>query len=229
MDEKDFVPDMTIEYPSGRYIFGRQEVRRYLARDMKQQLERTTYCLGEAPTLLGEIGIPFDMQDKRAYQTGDFSVQVKAMDASLAALEANLLGATIWTYSAANDNQWGDQWNGEDFSIFSRDQQTDPEDINSGGRALDAVLRPYARKIAGEPTQMQFDLEQRYFDFEFKHDPDVEAPTEIFVPNFQYPNGYEVQVSDGSYEIDTHNQVLIYSHSQEKPEHRVSLRPKGDS
>ncbi len=48
----------------------------------------------------------------------------------------------------------------EDLSIFSRDQQNDRMDIDSGGRALAALVRPYARKIAGEPLRMTFDLKQ---------------------------------------------------------------------
>ncbi|MCJ7559593.1 heliorhodopsin HeR, partial [Candidatus Bathyarchaeota archaeon] len=45
-----------------------------------------------------------------------------------------------------------------DFSIFSRDQQDNPDDITSGGRALSGFVRPYARKTAGEPVSMSFDL-----------------------------------------------------------------------
>ena len=61
---------------------------------------------------------------------------------------------------ADNDNRWGDQWNDEDLSIFSRNQQADPEDVNSGGRALEAVVRPYARAVAGEPLRMTFDVKR---------------------------------------------------------------------
>jgi len=84
-----------------------------------------------------------------------------------------------------------------------RDQQTDLTDVHSGGRALEAVVRPYPRAVAGEPLRMAFDIRKKTFFFEFRHDPEIEAPTEIFVPNYQYPEGYAVEVSDGSYEIPT--------------------------
>jgi hypothetical protein len=89
-------------------------------------------------------------------------------------LEANLLHATLWNYTADNNNQWGDQWNEEDLSIFSLDQQHDPDNIHSGGRALQAVVRPYAVCTAGEPLSMKFDLKRRAFEFEFRHDVNVE-------------------------------------------------------
>lgn len=39
----------------------------------------------------------------------------------------DFLSATIWNYTADNSNHRGDQWNDEDLSIFSRDQQHDPK------------------------------------------------------------------------------------------------------
>jgi hypothetical protein len=142
------------------------------------------------------------------------------------ALEANLLSFTLWNYTADNTNERGDQWNDEDLSIFSRDQQG-PEDIDAGGRALEAAVRPYARKIAGEPLRMAFDIKRRAFEFEFRHDPTVSAPTEIFVPNYQYPDGYLVEVSDGTYDVDRDSQTLAYRHSTERQVHHVRVRHPG--
>jgi hypothetical protein len=142
-------------------------------------------------------------------------------------MDANLLSWTLWNYTPDNTNTRGDQWNDEDFSIFSRDQQAHPQDINSGGRALEAVVRPYARAIAGEPLKMSFDRKSRAFEFEFRHHPEITTPTEIFVPNGQYPHGYHVDVSDGAYEIDRAGQLLIYRHSSEREVHSVRVRPSG--
>ena len=41
--------------------------------------------------------------------------------------------------------------------------------------------------------------------------PSITAPTEIFVPNYQYPHGYHVEVSDGTYEIDRAEQSIDLS------------------
>jgi len=73
------------------------------------------------------------------------------------ALEANLLSYALWNYTSDNTNQHGDLWNDEDLSIFSPDQRTDPANINSGGRALRAVIRPYAVSTAGIPVSLKFD------------------------------------------------------------------------
>jgi len=112
------------------------------------------------------------------------------------------------------------------ISGFSRDQQTDPDDINSGGRALEAVVRPYAGKIAGEPLKMSFDIQRKRFDFTFRDDPAVGAPTEIFVPDFQYPHGIRVTLSDGSFEHDRERQVLTYWHTEQTQVHRLRIEPK---
>jgi len=141
------------------------------------------------PTLIGEVGIAFDLENKKAYQTDDFRAQIKAFDRTLRALEENLHHYTLWNYTADNTNTRGDMWNDEDLSIFSRDQQEDPENINSGGRALEAVVRPYPLATAGEPLKIRLDIKKKEFEFIFRHDPAVQEPTVIFVPLIQYLNG----------------------------------------
>jgi hypothetical protein len=53
---------------------------------------------GETPCLVSETGIPFDMDDKKAYDDGDYTNQCKAMDANNWALEKARLSYTLWTY-----------------------------------------------------------------------------------------------------------------------------------
>ena len=77
---------------------------------------------GSHPVLFTEIGIPYDMDNGYAYKTGNYSSQVSAMDANHFALEGSgANGYTLWTYVASNNHPWGDNWNGEDLSIFSVD------------------------------------------------------------------------------------------------------------
>ena len=61
-------------------------------------------------------------------------------------------------------------------------------DNDAGGRALSAVIRPYAMKVAGIPTVQEFNLQSRRFVFAFKNNdwiPDSEEKaTEIYLPHF---------------------------------------------
>jgi hypothetical protein len=220
---KRFLPHLAVDFERGTFVVGRGRVQRSFVQQLAHLKAEATERLGGVPTLVGEFGIPFDLAGKRAYRTGDFSQQVQALDRTFRALDANLLSGTLWNYTADNDNRWGDQWNDEDLSIFSRDQQADPQDINSGGRALDAAVRPYARAVAGEPLEMVFDVKRRTFAFAFRHDAAVEAPTELYVPSLHYPDGYQVEVSDGEVTVDPAAQTLVYRHSLARDLHRIRI------
>jgi hypothetical protein len=57
--------------------------------------------MGNHPCVLTEFGIPYDMDDKYAYKTGDYSSQASAMDANHYAIEGSLMaGYTLWLYMA---------------------------------------------------------------------------------------------------------------------------------
>jgi len=228
---KNFIGWMTMDFLTQKLIFGPKRVRQTFVDQIALIVKVSKERMNNAPTLIGEVGIPFDMKNKKAYRTGDFSLQVKALDATMQALEANVVSFTLWNYTADNTNERGDQWNDEDLSIFSRDQQTPAAqqqasgDIHDGGRALEAAVRPYARKIAGEPLRMSFDIKRKLFEFEFRHDATVEAPTEIFVPNYQYPDGYAVKVTGGTYDVDKENQTLAYHPTAGPDVHTIRVKP----
>lgn len=81
------------------------------------------------PTIIGEIGTPFDMDSKRSYgytdggkYKGDYSRQERALDASLNAADGeNCLNWTVWTYCPDGSHPWGDGWNMEDLSLWCSD------------------------------------------------------------------------------------------------------------
>ena len=55
--------------------------------------------MGNHPCVLTEFGIPYDMDDKYAYKTGDYSSQSGAMDANHFAVEGSKMeGYTLWLY-----------------------------------------------------------------------------------------------------------------------------------
>jgi hypothetical protein len=206
-------------------VVGPGAVRRSFRAQLAALARWSRERLGGAPLVLGEFGAPMDLDGGEAYRTGDFRAQVRALDRSFKAVEENLMSAFLWNHTSANTNAHGDDWNGEDFSLFSRDQLTDRNGIDSGGRALEAAVRPYARATAGEPTRMRFDMKRRVFEYEFRHDPMVSAPTEVFVPRLHYPGGCRVTVSDGSYVLRPETQSLSYRHGTRQPMHKIRVAP----
>ncbi len=114
----------------------------------------------------------------------------------------------------------------KDGQIFSRDQQNVTGDINDGGRALEAVLRPYATKIPGKPIEMLFDIQNKVFRFTFRMDPDLTAPLEIFVPEYQYPLGFLFDASDGKHEINEKSQTVLYFPYRGKELHFIKITSK---
>ncbi len=91
-------------------------------------------------------------------------------------------------------------------SIYSVDQRDNPSDINSGGRALEGFVRPYARKIAGRPLKMKFKRETGAF--RFVYDVTGDGAAEVFVPRLQYPDGFEIEVEGALAERDEANQLV---------------------
>ena len=132
--------------------------------------------IGSHPCIMTEFGIPYDMDDKYAYRTGDYASQSAAMDANHYGIEnSGLEGYTLWLYTAKvrhtcsfearmmseltcpfqNDHERGDQWNGEDLSIVSGDDKLLPlsplprtPDLNQSTPSL--LLKPPTTASSGQ-------------------------------------------------------------------------------
>lgn len=222
---KHYAADQRVDWATGQPIVGAAAVEQSFA-DQLGAIKRTaSEEMGGIPTLIGEFGLPFDLDDKAAFDSGDVSTHVAALNAYANAMDAHLLNWTIWNYTADNTNERGDLWNDEDLSLFSRDQQDDTSDINAGGRGLAGIVRPYARKTAGEPLRQRFDLATRTFEYEFQPDPALTVPTEIFVPQLQYPGGYQVELSGGSYAQDRDGAQLLLDTSGARDRVTLRIRP----
>lgn len=142
-----------------RPVFGASRIRRSFAAQLGR-LAHDAHVLG-LPLLVGELGVPGVLPPA-------------AMNRTLTAVEDARVSATIWNYSADHSRARGDGWNGEDFSIYSRD-----------GRDVSAVVRPYPRAIAGTLIRYGFDLATKRFELEV----DADGTSELFVPELHYPRG----------------------------------------
>lgn len=129
---------------------GEGAIRRSLQAQLKM-LKEDAPILGPYPTMIGEIGIPFDMDGRKAYgwtdggrYRGNFSSQERALDASLNATDGpNSLNYTVWTYCPDNVHRWGDQWNMEDLSLWSVDDlrsRGEPSVYQNNGDKSSALL-----------------------------------------------------------------------------------------
>jgi hypothetical protein len=79
------------------FVLGRRRVRRNFTERIRRLLVTAEQDFGGAPMLIGEAGIPMNLNNKAAYRSGDFSRQVMAMDDTIQALETNLVNFTLCT------------------------------------------------------------------------------------------------------------------------------------
>ncbi len=172
-----------------RLIVGPRAVRRNFVDALSRIVRHSRERMGGCPTLLGEFGLPYDINGGSAYRTGDFSAHERALSAYYDALDANLLSATIWNYTADNDHAHGDGWNGEDLSVYCGE--------DGGGRALRGFVRPYAMAVAGTILRMRFNARHGIFELDFAPYREIGAPSLVYVPMLQFPRGALVSVEGG--------------------------------
>ncbi len=199
---KRYMGWVSVDWMTRKIVLLASNVQKMFTLQIAYWVNMSQHRLGGVPTLIGEFGLPFDLEQGKAYRDGDFSAHVRALSAYYNAMDANLVHSTIWNYTADNTNAHGDQWNEEDLSIFSRDQQKDVNDPDSGGRAVSGFCRPYVLAAAGTPVHMAFDQGKGSFELALDIDPAVDQPTVVYLPRIQYPRGVEVSVTSGSVEVD---------------------------
>ena len=274
---RQYRDNFSIDTATSRPVFGKRRVRELHQRDLAsiQNLPHTPAGRPIAiPTLLGEFGIPYDLNKKVGFRKGDFRAHIAALTLYYEIIDELLLSSTQWNYCAGkfcsspckcqqadwlqlcvygvyreretilvchrvpthtlkpihadrhptitdNSNEWGDQWNLEDLSIFSPDQQSEPFERNpdSGGRAVLGFCRPYAMFTAGMPVSMRFDQGTGIMEYVYLPsllnfiDGDPSTATVVYVPHVQFaPSdmlagksagdvddfvGFDVEVSNG--------------------------------
>ncbi|MCL2128372.1 MAG: cytoplasm protein, partial [Treponema sp.] len=169
---KHFKPWFTFSPEDGKLILGRKKVQAYFNRCLEQGVKWSAGHMGGMPSLLGEFGLAFDMNNRSAFSSGDYSLHEQALSMYYDAVDANLLHSTLWNYTADNTNESGDGWNDEDLSVFSEGKE----------RAAAGWKRPYPMATAGVPLAIKWDRGKGIFRYAFKADGAVKAPTIIYLP-----------------------------------------------
>jgi hypothetical protein len=113
----------------GALRVGERAIRKSLREQLGMLKSDALDILGQYPTLIGEIGVPFDMDSKKSYgldgndkYIGDYTDQTRALDCSLNGADGNnVINWTVWTYAPDNTHVWGDGWNLEDLALWSMD------------------------------------------------------------------------------------------------------------
>lgn len=133
--------------------------------------------------------------------------------------------------SGDNDYQLGDLWNHEDFSVYGPDGEP---------RGHEGWMRPAVHMSAGEPIETYFmsalhifdpdkgeSAEQQLGEFYFACEGrESDLPTEIYVPAYQYPDGFFVWISDGWATFDPERQMLYHYPTNDEPDatHEITIR-----
>jgi hypothetical protein len=193
---KAFLSWLTVDSATGRIILGRKKTSAFYSRCLSQARDWTRERMGNMPVMLGEFGLPMDLDKGKAYRRkggNPYRKHEEALASYYNGVDDNLLHSTIWNYTADNTHEEGDRWNGEDLSIVSLGWSgnegppgtTEPPaapGLRAEPRAIRGWLRPYPMATAGTPLFLRWDYRKRRFRYRFRADSSIPAPTEIFAP-----------------------------------------------
>ncbi|MDR0455375.1 MAG: cellulase family glycosylhydrolase [Treponema sp.] len=169
---KQFRPWFTINPDKVKLILGKKRVQAYFTECLAKGVQWSREKMNNIPCLLGEFGLAFDMNKRRSFANGNYSLHEEALSMYYNAVDTNLLHSTIWNYTADNTNKTGDGWNDEDLSIFSDGKE----------RAAAGWKRPYPMATAGNPLSIKWNYRRGVFRYRYTADSGIAAPTVIYLP-----------------------------------------------
>jgi hypothetical protein len=194
---KRWLPHLAVESDTRKIVLGKGRVRKSFT---AQLARRAGPIRAESiPPLLGEFGVPFDLDNGASFRTGDYTGQFEALSAYYDSLDELLLSCTLWNYTAFNTHAGGDGWNREDLSVFCKD--------DGGLRIPKAYCRPFAMAVRGKLHRMRFlQGPPPAFEMEWESEPvpedaDPSQATEVFVPDLWFPQGWKVDLAQGGFRL----------------------------
>ncbi len=238
----DIYPNLGFNQPPRIYRPDEFSYRDY-SENLAEKADYSVFALENVPVVFGEFGTYWNYrytteedQTKPGYQQSrenNYKISAEILDNYYEAFESLFMSNMVWCYTTDNDPKYGDLWNHEDFSIV---------DENVQPRGAEAWMRPYPKALSGKPISTHFYGPLHYFDPD-KGKPnalrefdlvfaskETDAPTIIYVPDLQYPDGFYVWLSDGWAAWDGEHQELYYHPTNDDPdcEHHVTIRPPID-
>jgi Cellulase (glycosyl hydrolase family 5)/Glycoside hydrolase family 5 C-terminal domain len=143
---------------------------------------------------LTEFGASQDWSFPTELRPGVYNTQIRAyLDLQFKQIEACLVNATCWEYDLYNTN-----WNLEHMSLLNHKREFPERDI---------VARPYPIRSSAEPKLLFFDIETKHCAIVL-HGQMEKAATVIFIPDIQYPKGFEVHATSAALSWDHPRQIL---------------------
>jgi hypothetical protein len=189
---KRFDPERGMNLLTGEVLSGRDAIEAGYVEQLSRLKAISDAVPGGMPTLIGEFGIPVDLNGGEAYARwaagergpGLWSAQAAALELMYNAMDRLLLNSTQWNYTASNRNDpmMGDGWNQEDLSIWSADQFTGSGDEADGARGLEGFRRPFAHAVQGDLLSQTFDRQGGRFEITWLNAPVLDAPTLVSLP-----------------------------------------------
>jgi hypothetical protein len=193
-------------------------------------IKLAAFSLGNPPVILGEFGTYFNFGGIETAEAMNYAPSAQILDNYYRVLEENMINSTVWCYSPENTEADGENWNKEDFSVLGPDRRP---------RGLDAYNRVSPRFTSGRLVSFKYNSPLAYYEprpgvptpvREFTMEMmglETSAPTEIYVPAQQYPDGFYVYVSDGRCAFDNDRHILYWYPSDDDPNvnHDIRIRP----
>jgi endoglycosylceramidase len=127
-----------------------------------------------APQLMGEFG-----------STTDRTV----IDDTLDHADPRFISWAYWQYKG-----WDDAWR---VGIFETKSDEECVCFTTHSPRADALIRPYAQATAGTPVAYAYDVTSRVMTYSYTPSASRSSTTEIVVPAYYAPNGYDVTVAEG--------------------------------
>ena len=121
------------------------------------------------PVVIGEWGLAFGAGDATRFA-----------EETLAMADRTHAGWAYWSWDPSDAKGWG---------LFDGATGAD-------NPSADVVVRPYPRRVAGEPVRWSYDPATRLFELVVRPRDGVTGATEIYVPaKRHYPNGWQLSVT----------------------------------